>query len=378
MIRYANNAFSIACSIFGEDRVDITNSDEERFEMLIHFPEVTISNEVNNTYNTKDLWVKIIAEKLNPGIKSRKAYVDFFVASTNFTANEYALGFIHPHVPLITLGDKIIWQSPCLGTGRVIKALKKVKSDVANSISWVVFLNGIKEFIETESLNGGPYKKCATVENYKTSVSDFPFRYIYIGPTLVNAIKVTPIVKSLLTKAIIRTIEEPDPDYQYYDLIKSGVMSLQYSGATAKDLWIKFNCINGKVYLTTLNINLAIKLAENYIDECNILIREKVKEGLFSVAQGIKEKALRLMCPVVIKDGIPYELFDNYVKNTLDTPHMEGFLFKGKEVPVEIEPPKESYKHTYLFYADVMTTAKYIIERTLESLCLDGRYKNIL
>lgn len=167
---------------FGEENVDFTDrvvynamkacesnsysgniSDYVRY-IVVRFPEVTVSNERDESVKIYDLFVKI-------GIRSSglMSSNEFYILKSTYTKAQFNSGYIHSHVPRLCGFDDIAnFKSPCLGTGPIRATCNSLMTD---SSLWSLFAYELKLYVQTESLKGGPYiyiRNINGVDTYKS------------------------------------------------------------------------------------------------------------------------------------------------------------------------------------------------------------------
>lgn len=123
--------------------------------ILVHFPEVTVTNEFNNSINIKDLYMKVI-------LYSSGQFHSVLGTRTTFTPLQYKARYIHSHIPRL-LYDKLgKFDKCCLGTGplRDITYTMQVEHDINQ---WRLFCFELSRYVTIESLAGGPYAKLTSV-----------------------------------------------------------------------------------------------------------------------------------------------------------------------------------------------------------------------
>ena len=123
--------------------------------ILVHFPEVTVTNEFNNSINIKDLYMKVI-------LYSSGQFHSVLGTRTTFTPLQYKARYIHSHIPKL-LYDKLgKFDKCCLGTGPLknITYTMQVEHDINQ---WRLFCFELSRYVTIESLAGGPYAKLTSV-----------------------------------------------------------------------------------------------------------------------------------------------------------------------------------------------------------------------
>ena len=109
-INYIQEIKTIFEDYFGEDKVDLQDSDDVDVKnILVHFPSVIVTNENHKSEVIYDLFAKIQVHT------SGRIEGKFKLARTTYTKQQALSGYTHSHVPRSTLlGD---FAKPCLGSG---------------------------------------------------------------------------------------------------------------------------------------------------------------------------------------------------------------------------------------------------------------------
>lgn len=189
-----NAVYNVFIDYYGPERVDMqtrsledcilhfTNSDSDNityysflgylgtsYDIIVHFPEVRISNENNAYVDIKDLWAKIPLKILRTGYDSNnpdsyecKMYNSFTFTRSNFPINHLRSDYMHSHCPGIPLSDT--WLSCCLGNGPIKRTVATLCSSPDIDI-WSLFVYELDLYTRTESISGGPYRYMSNIIN---------------------------------------------------------------------------------------------------------------------------------------------------------------------------------------------------------------------
>ena len=87
------------------------------FLFFVHFPDVTITNEHNDSINIKDLYVRI------PIYWNGTLNYRFEMIVTTYTRVLFNAGYCHSHLHHL-YGNKPIFDTPCLGTGPLVETCR--------------------------------------------------------------------------------------------------------------------------------------------------------------------------------------------------------------------------------------------------------------
>lgn len=140
----------------GENLEDTLNSPllplcEFSYIILVHFPNVTITNEKDNSVDIHDLYVKVPLDYAGKQAKR------FEMIVTTFTKVLYESHYTHSHLPSGSLcNGKSYFQRPCLGEGP-IGTTCTILRDENNENIWRLFCVELARYVTVESIAGVPY-----------------------------------------------------------------------------------------------------------------------------------------------------------------------------------------------------------------------------
>lgn len=120
--------------------------------VVIRFPEVEIRNEKEEHRTLKELYVAL-------NISNGRLIGTFLVNRTTYTQAEFFSGYMHSHVHPFSFTQ---WNVPCLGRGPISNTISSLASS-GDANLWMLFLEELKTFLETESIEGVPYIQMSSV-----------------------------------------------------------------------------------------------------------------------------------------------------------------------------------------------------------------------
>jgi hypothetical protein len=173
------------------------------FDVIIHYPEVTIKNSRKQSLDMKDFFVKFgidINGTIRQGLSGTK---------TTYTLAEYSMGYVHSHLHSASFSTwnekqpgtpKVYFGSFCLGQGEIIDFMQYFNGN-KNQGDLDSYLLMIQTVVSWESLEGGPYQR---IENVIPKTNDIP------TPSLDDC-------KDVLNKIAIFGQYYPDIDWKYED-----------------------------------------------------------------------------------------------------------------------------------------------------------------
>lgn len=171
---------------YGEEHVDmqeglIANT------TLIYFPKVRISNERNESLIISELYVKFsicMDGTLSEGpVLGRAAY----------TKAERTKNYMHSHVRFISTNEDDMFVVPCLGSGPIRDTICTLTHSSDSDI-WMLFCVELQKFVETESIEGGPYHYLREV----ASIRPRELSYTSLGIHHTIALKIEPFIPYLV------------------------------------------------------------------------------------------------------------------------------------------------------------------------------------
>lgn len=150
--------------VYPDDRFDVRISGDI-VSILIHFPEVLIQNNRNESHTCKDIFIR-----LTFGYLSYKL-TQFEIAKTTYHINEYESRYLHSHVNGGNVGTYN--SSCCFGSTEISNVREKLKSQYS-AFLFERFLGLIPVWLSHESLEGTPYiymKDVKAKDRYTKSVT---------------------------------------------------------------------------------------------------------------------------------------------------------------------------------------------------------------
>lgn len=149
-----------------EKIIQFINSCSEKIPILIHFPEVTITNEYNDSLLVKDLYIKFYIH-----LNGYLSFDNFLITRTTFTYAQLNSGYIHSHAPRFT--NTPIFKNPCLGEGPIKNTTTNLQLEYDSNL-WNLFCIELDQYVKTESITGGPYIRMTSLSTNTT-----PIKYTY-------------------------------------------------------------------------------------------------------------------------------------------------------------------------------------------------------
>lgn len=124
----------------------------EPIEILIRFPNVTVTNEYGKSIDITELYTRV--RIYSNGTMSHR----FDMIRSEYTTVQYMSGYAHSHLP----GAYLEWMQPCLGSGPIYSTMHSLMSNFDENI-WGLFCYELSKYVTVESVAGVPYIRLETV-----------------------------------------------------------------------------------------------------------------------------------------------------------------------------------------------------------------------
>ena len=139
--------------------------------ILVHFPNVRITNEYDRFIDITHLWAKVMFDWKGKG----KGY--FGLNRSEYPAIQFLSGYMHSHVSSIPKDNFTRFQSPCTGSGPINSTMATLSVDFDDAI-WQLFCLELDKYVRVESIAGIPYHKLENIGVVRTgsSICSFSMR----------------------------------------------------------------------------------------------------------------------------------------------------------------------------------------------------------
>ena len=131
------------------------------FFIFVHFPNVTITNEHNDSINIRDLYARIPIY-WNGTLNHR-----FEMIVTTYTRTLFNAGYCHSHLHHL-YGNKPVFDTPCLGTGPLVETCAILTSNFTED-NWRLFCVELSRYVTVESLLGTPYFRMTSISDKRSN-----------------------------------------------------------------------------------------------------------------------------------------------------------------------------------------------------------------
>lgn len=268
--------------------------------ILVHFPEVTITNE--NEYSTviKNLWAKI-------EIALDGSMVNTFTLNrSEYSALHMDNNYMHSHVSYIPKNNFTQFQRPCTGTGPINHTMGSLMAEF-NADLWTLFCVELDKYVTVESLAGIPYHRLQDIK---------------------------PVSAGVVASTIYRNNAELflSSSYSFYGIFP-------FISYLIKNKKLSFNYINGCYSIASTDVDIILELSDLYISWYNNMKdRGLVRGTLTELIQG------GILLKVFLSNGQFYndnrrETRHNTYRNYIGKPVC---TFKGNPINISITGLDES------------------------------------
>lgn len=276
-----------------------------QYQIVVHFPEVTITNENNKSIIIQDLYAKVCINGLGNLCSG-----PLFNRAT-YPYAQLVRGYMHSHINEIVTDDR--FTSSCLGSGPINRTINSLRLECEEGL-WKLYCIELEKYVHVESLRGGPYHRLENVtgsnaEKVKSEIK------MYTSFPINN----DTILREFLINFTSILIASPELKWiTKYNLGYSLGMSLS-----------EFILVASKIFINYYNTELLknnIDLPQNYLFDTKILSN------------------------YIFEDDTLAELFsqDTLSSSRASLQGKELFVFKDKPVIFNILPKNYDPDHTNL------------------------------
>lgn len=294
------------------DIADFINTyyQEPPFFIFVHFPDVTITNEHNDSINIKDLYARIPIYW--NGTLNRR----FEMIVTTYTRTLFNAGYCHSH--LHTLYDnKPHFDTPCLGTGPLVETCSVLTSNFTED-NWRLFCVELSRYVTVESLLGTPYYR---MTNITDKSNNKPIKVHYVHSYIWN-------YKELLIETI-------------HNLISKKLLNFKY--------------VNGEYNFANSEAELIRIISNEFIAIYNEKFNKK------EVTETLQQLANRCFIKKVKYFNDNY-YFISIVRDKIPSSDVL-FTFKGKDIKTVVTEDITNVRQIYILNPDKVS---YIVTKLLE------------
>lgn len=246
------------------------------YNILIKFPEITVTNGHSQSINIKDLYVKLTMAGNSVLAKS------FTIIRSTFTKQQILSGYVHSHVPkrFFNDPDDFTFLEPCLGSGPIKGTIASLLIDY-DLDTWKLFCFELMLYLRNESIIGVPYVRLSTVGtvefkgrslNYSFRIDDFSDNYtmnilkVFIEYFVCTTDFTFSFVKNLYNIALSdfdKLILISNKFIKWYNEGGRDIINLTYDNLIDNSILYKV-IIEGNTIYKTINHNINYNIIENF------------------------------------------------------------------------------------------------------------------
>lgn len=220
--------------------------------ITIHFPEVKITNDNNKSIIIKDMFARFKIKQNGTLIE------DVTFCKSTYDDAQWNSNYMHSHIPSVSYSYINNFEHCCLGRGPLSKTIPSLYLE-ENLNLWSLFCYELDNYLQVESLVGGPYKYLERVK--EKSLVNLYYNIFYQNYTINN--------KDYLNCIL---------DFVKY-LISNNLIKFLFNNNTYN---IKNSLLNNHIYISNefikfFNKNFKDKINVNDLFNDNILYYGKIE-----------------------------------------------------------------------------------------------------
>ena len=207
------------------------------YTILVHFPEVTITNEENKSIDITHLFAKVVID--GRGLLMN----NFKLNRSEYPITHLISNYMHSHISYIPFNDPREFQRPCLGNGPIYNTSRTLKYESILEI-WQLFCVELNNYVHTESISGVPYHYLSSVGN--KSGTKLATRFDYSVTQSIHISNFAERFKDFTKEFTDYLIESKVLKFSYKDNQYTIGMSLSNFLITVSSCFLKWVDINRK------------------------------------------------------------------------------------------------------------------------------------
>lgn len=267
----AESMLKMAHEIFGEARVQQTIYDDSIL-LYIHFPEIVLSNSIEERHTIKDMYVRIGLSSV--GLSSGD--VTFTGLRSTLTTAEYNSGYCHSHLP--TSCTSGVFANFCTGSSFFTSIILNCKSTQSEEC-WYLMLVSLERYLEWESLEGGPHVRIRDIKSGNNR-SSYNLESYMVG--MIDHMPEGPVYVIGSTVMVDDCHPALLPFYSEYSPIRNTVGPSAENSSVTQNIWDSRNLQRSRNGLLTFKENkvmMKIISTESVISEVDNTISPDVVGG---------------------------------------------------------------------------------------------------
>lgn len=230
--------------------------------IIIHFPEVKITNEYDKYINVRNLWAKVKISHGDGTLRER-----FSINRSEYPISHLMSEYMHSHIHSIPFNDLQAFVKPCTGYGPINRTIESLRMEF-NSDLWTLFCLELDKFMCTESIAGVPYHRLEAIGVGNSCYNDDFLAMFSTGwwPIEIKRLPIKDFIKYFLNKkklkfSYIENSYKPGVSYVEYlilisnefitwynDLFNKGKISTTFNELVNKNFLRKVIIHNNKIF----------------------------------------------------------------------------------------------------------------------------------
>ena len=160
-----------------DNLVDEIEKRNPYYDIIVKFPHETVTNEVGESTEVYDLFVKI------PLLKNGSIAGYPRAKRSTFTFEQLYSHYAHSHVSFVALSEGGIkeWNSMCFGSGPIADTIVQLFDPSKPLDMWIGFISELRQWTKVESLAGGPYTKIRYIHGQYSIAKSSNIRAMYVS-----------------------------------------------------------------------------------------------------------------------------------------------------------------------------------------------------
>ena len=318
----SNYATNILSNITQRTTDFIASNKFNSMYILVHFPQVRVTNEHDRFVDITNLWAKVCICS-NGSMRG-----SFSLNRSSYPLLHFSSNYMHSHVSSIPTNDFTSFQTPCFGSGPVRDTMSSLNREFDEDL-WNMFCLELSKYVTVESISGTPYNYLERLgsRNMTTGIDRF-YTYLNTSNNIIGDDKLREFVKYFIN---------------------------------SKKL--KFNYVNGSYSIGMSLIEYIILISNSFIAWYNDQFNKRELPYPF---ERLKRSGFLNEC--IINNGKIY--YENDVENINRYTQYVGkrvCIFKGREVKLEITDMAEAVNENKTIIFNTQN-ALYILSTILKVL----------
>lgn len=149
-------------SVFTEKLSDISDllvCKLSLYKLFIHWPELDVTNEQDQSIHIKDLFARIPLSRYGLTFDESEK---FTFMRTTYSKNQWNRGYMHSHVNGLNR-TALQFKHVCLGSGPILRTIETLKTQPYNVEATMLFFWELDKVAHVESLSGVPYIRLTSI-----------------------------------------------------------------------------------------------------------------------------------------------------------------------------------------------------------------------